>query len=81
MLGLSPKSRKDLLTAADILREYSETILDPLNSPYDRMQQEQFSKLLKEFEKVIKDTTVEIVEKNVSEVMASPESTKPIEQI
>lgn len=70
MLGLSPKSRKDLLMAADILREYSETILDPLRSNYDRMKQNQFAKLLQEFDKVIKDTTVEIVEKNVNEVKA-----------
>jgi hypothetical protein len=29
MLGLSPKSRRDLLMAAQILRDYSETMLEP----------------------------------------------------
>ena len=57
MLGLSPKSRKDLLMAAEILRDYS-NMLDPERSPYDRIQQEQFAKLLEQFYLVVKETTV-----------------------
>jgi hypothetical protein len=63
MLGLSPKSRKDLFMAADILKEYSSSLEPQLI--YDRMQQEQFAKLLESFYRVINETTVEIVEKNV----------------
>lgn len=72
MLGLSPKSRRDLLMAAEILKQYGES-LDPVNSPYDRMQLEQYTKVLSEFHKVIKETSVEIVEKNVPEVKPATE--------
>jgi hypothetical protein len=49
--------------AADILKEYSSSLEPQLT--YDRMQQEQFAKLLESFYRVINETTVEIVEKNV----------------
>ncbi len=51
--------------AADILKEYSSSLEPQLI--YDRMQQEQFAKLLESFYRVINETTVEIVEKNVQE--------------
>lgn len=57
MLGLSPQSRKDLLTAAEILSDYKES-LDSENQPYDKIQKKQIETMLADFHKVIKETTV-----------------------
>lgn len=58
MLGLSPKSRRDLIMAADILQDYSQSALDPDTQPYDRIQRKQIEDLLSDFRRVMSENTV-----------------------
>lgn len=65
MLGLSPKSRRDLEMAASILQEYTETMLDPETQPYDKILKNKIDHLLDNFKRVFSQFKVQIIEKNI----------------
>ena len=64
MLGLSPKSRRDLEMAASILQEYAETMLNPETQPYDKILKSNIDHLLDNFTRVFGQFKVQIIEKN-----------------